>query len=849
MLTLHFVDTHNMVAFLEKPNESAGFEQIIDFLNASSIVGNYRFDETKEQKNETKGSKSSLKNTTSYALTVNPTIYVSCIKQLWATTKVKTVNEIVHIQALVDKKKVIITETSVKSDIQLEDVEGTDCLPTATIFEELTRMGLGKDFYGRDTPLFLTMLVQAQEEVASKKQKSRKSKKKNTKVPQPSDSTADVPNDNVTTTSNDPLLSGEDRLQLNELMNLCTILQSRVLALETTKTTQALEIENLKRRVKKLEKKQRSRTHKLKRLYKVGATRRVESSDDEEVTLINETEGRYEQDVIKKEVSTADPVTTAGEVVTTASITLEEINLAQESILAQELAAMKSAKPKEKVVVQETSVPVSAATSMVSTATTIVVATPIITTQPQQRAKGIAFREPVESTVTTIVPSQKSSSKDKGNAIMTEPEVPLKKKDQLRIDEELVRQLEAGEQEAAMLEREEAEKLEQANLALLREALQQESVKKQKVDEEEGEMDDDQEKAQMKRHMEIVMPEDIAINAISLATKPPCIHMNARPEESYERVLWGDLKVMFEPDVKSKVWRNLQGHNVTVWKLFDSCGVYFVRFQNLHIFMLVEKRINDAHTKLMQLERLQLLEELMLLPKKWLGFCQSLRNTNHVKDFELASLLGKLKYEENLIDSIYETKKPLVSATPLSTAFFSTSIVQDFQDSPDDEEDTRNSQEYMNDLEEEYQARVFLAKSKRFFKRALKDSSLQKQLIKLNVTNVAKLAILSSNASASKSSMVKNKGLIAEAYEWDKEEVSSDDNEMVKVKVLMALAEDENTVVGQDSARNREWVKIAIRKVHTLLDMENNDERKSFLDYLSIDLNYVEEQRNDLVLC
>ncbi|GKE48474.1 hypothetical protein Tco_1479732, partial [Tanacetum coccineum] len=107
------------------------------------------------------------------------------------------------------------------------------------------------------------------------------------------------------------------------------------------------------------------------------------------------------------------------------------------------------------------------------------------------------------------------------------------------------------------------------------------------------------------------------------------------------------------------------------------------------------------------------------LPKKWLSFCQSLRNTNNVKDYELASLFGKLKYEENLIDSIYETKKnkSLISATPLSTSFFSSSIVHDFHDSPDDEEDTRSSHEYLNDLEEEYQARALLAKSKRFFKK------------------------------------------------------------------------------------------------------------------------------------
>ncbi|GJR10701.1 retrovirus-related pol polyprotein from transposon TNT 1-94 [Tanacetum coccineum] len=153
------------------------------------------------------------------------------------------------------------------------------------------------------------------------------------------------------------------------------------------------------------------------------------------------------------------------------------------------------------------------------------------------------------------------------------------------------------------------------------------------------------------------------------------------------------------------------------------------------------KEINDG----IKLSKLEINTDFINgLPKKWLSFCQSLRKSNNVKDSELASLFGKLKYEENLIDSIYETEKnkSLVSATPLSIAFFSSSIVQDFQDSPNDEEDTRSSHEYLNDLEEEYQARALLAKSKRFFK----------------------------------------KGLIIETYEWEEEEVSSDDNEIVEVK-------------------------------------------------------------------
>ncbi|GJS66125.1 hypothetical protein Tco_0680689 [Tanacetum coccineum] len=117
MTTLKFADTHNMVAFLSKPAESEGFEQIVDFLNAHSIK---------------------------HALTVNPTIYTSCIEQFWATVKAKTVNGEVQLQALVDGKKIIITESTVRRDLQLEDADGVDCLPNATIFEQLTLMGYEK---------------------------------------------------------------------------------------------------------------------------------------------------------------------------------------------------------------------------------------------------------------------------------------------------------------------------------------------------------------------------------------------------------------------------------------------------------------------------------------------------------------------------------------------------------------------------------------------------------------------------------------------------------------------------------------------------------------------------------
>ncbi|GKF08620.1 hypothetical protein Tco_0042844, partial [Tanacetum coccineum] len=108
------VEVHFFVAFLEKLAESDGFHKIIDFLIANQIH---------------------------YALTVNPTIYTSCIEQFWAIAKENTVNDERQLQALVDKKRVIITESSIRSDLHLTDAGGIDCLPTATIFEELARMG------------------------------------------------------------------------------------------------------------------------------------------------------------------------------------------------------------------------------------------------------------------------------------------------------------------------------------------------------------------------------------------------------------------------------------------------------------------------------------------------------------------------------------------------------------------------------------------------------------------------------------------------------------------------------------------------------------------------------------
>ncbi|GJU96213.1 hypothetical protein Tco_1320969 [Tanacetum coccineum] len=559
MSTLTFADTHNMVEFLEKPTESDGFHEIIDFLNANQIR---------------------------YALTL---------------------------QALIDKKKVIIMETSIRSDLHLEDAGGTDCLPTAIIFEELARMGYekpsqkltfykvffspqwkfliytitqclsvkstawnefssttasliiclatnqkfnlskyifdamvkqldggvkfqmyprflqvfinqqlgdmsrhkkiyvnpshtkkifanmkreGKDFSGRITPLFATIMVQPNQEEGvdsgiptdshqtpittqpsssrSQKKQSRRKQRKDTAVTQ----AETQQDDSVPTPSNDPPLSGEDSIQLSELMLLCTNLQKHALDLEKAKDAQAKEIAGLKKRVQKLERKKKSRTTGLKRLRKVGKSRRVESSEekdslgdhedaskqgrsikdidkDAKVSLVDDTQERSDDaemfdtddlhvdDVVvdmpvgeKQEQNAKEREVNTSVEDSAAPTTIKEITL------AQTLIQIKAAKPK-----------------VITTAATT-------TTTIRPKAREVVVHMPSE--FKTPQESQPSKIKDKGKAIMIEPEVPLKRKDQVSLDEDLARNLQA-QLEAGLIEEERLarKKEEEANIALI----------------------------------------------------------------------------------------------------------------------------------------------------------------------------------------------------------------------------------------------------------------------------------------------------------------------------------------------------------------------------------------------
>nr|GEV62549.1 hypothetical protein [Tanacetum cinerariifolium] len=158
------------------------------------------------------------------------------------------------------------------------------------------------------------------------------------------------------------------------------------------------------------------------------------------VVIDADTQGRKNDDEMFRVDDLSRVEVVMDSVAPTIDVTEDEITI------AQALAALKSVKPK--VVVQEQKM-----------STTIpAVATKVTTAVPTPRAKGIVFHEQKKSHIPTV-----SSSKDKGKAKMIEPEVPIKKKDQMRIDEEYARELEAKEQEAARLSR--AQQDEEANIS------------------------------------------------------------------------------------------------------------------------------------------------------------------------------------------------------------------------------------------------------------------------------------------------------------------------------------------------------------------------------------------------
>ncbi|GJW01202.1 hypothetical protein Tco_1556453 [Tanacetum coccineum] len=413
MSTLTFADTHNMVAFLEKPAESDGFHEIIDFLNANQIR---------------------------YALTVNPTIYTSCIEQ---------------------------------SDLHLEDAGGTDCLPTATIFEELARMGYEKPsqkltFYKAFFSPQLRQIKIGMKELLKK-----------------------------------------DQVALDE--DLARNLQAQLEA-------KLIEEERLARK----------------------------QEEEANIALIESWDNT--QAMMEADFELAQKLQTEEQ----GEITIEERSRLFVELMNKRKKhfAMLRAEEKE------------------------------LKSKSYEEIQKLFDNE--MRRVNTFIPMDSKVVKSKKGI----EESSKGTEDELESDKS--KKAESSEEKAK------GSRWKILGKKRTRKEKRQESSKRQRMkddketnEHEEVEVDDE---AELKKHLVIVKDDDIAIDAIPLATKPPVIveykllkdedidredletlwklvktkHGDTRPEDEHERVLWGDLKVMFEPDIKSDVWRNLQGYTVTI---------------------------------------------------------------------------------------------------------------------------------------------------------------------------------------------------------------------------------------------------------------------------------------------
>nr|GEV62596.1 hypothetical protein [Tanacetum cinerariifolium] len=365
---------------------------------------------------------------------------------------------------------------------------------------------IGKGFSGRVTPLFPIMVVQNQSEMGEglvmptnprhtptilqpsssqpqKTHKPRKPKRKDTHVPQPNYPTESVADDAVHKELDDRLVRAA---------TTASSLEAKVLDLEKTKTTQQNEIDSFKRRVKKLKKRNSSRTHRLKRLYKVDLTARVESPNNE--ASLGEDASKQERRIDDFDADKDITLVSVQD-----DVEMFDVNdLGGEEVFVGE---------KNENVIEEV-VDVAQDSSAATTAT--------ITT------KEITLDQALKALKT---------SKPKGKEIMVEEHVKPKNKDQMRLDEEAAKRLQAEfdkefDKIQVMLDkafkrvntfedfRTESVK---GKAKRVGEELVQEVSKKQKVD-------DDKETIKLKQLMEINLKDgEVVIDAIPLDVKSPRI--------------------------------------------------------------------------------------------------------------------------------------------------------------------------------------------------------------------------------------------------------------------------------------------------------------------------------------
>nr|GEX52940.1 putative ribonuclease H-like domain-containing protein [Tanacetum cinerariifolium] len=435
-MSLTFVETHNMVAYLIKSDASKGFNQIIDFLNGSSIK---------------------------YALTVNPNIYVSCIKQFWTIVAVKKVNDVIRLQALVDKKKVVVTEATICDALYLDDAEGVECLPNEEIFAKLARMGYEKPstkltFYKAlvrnvDSPSkfymyphFLQLIIRKQvgdlsthttkytspaltqkvfanirrvehdegvlaagvvtEGDVSVAHDEVPTADKEPSIPSPTPPTPPPqPSQDISSTSQvQPTPPQSPQVQPQSPQPQPQPIQDAI--------AQALEITKLKRRVKKLERRNKVKVLKLRRLQKVGTIQRINSSYDNVM-----------DDVSNQRRMITDMDADADVVLEEAKEVVDDTKADQDVKDDETCRRMKQSQLKFK------STTIIAASETIAAVEAQVLDAPArVTVAPSRKRKGVVIRDPQEESTTSIIIPAKTKSKDKDHVKKKAKEDPAVKR-------------------------------------------------------------------------------------------------------------------------------------------------------------------------------------------------------------------------------------------------------------------------------------------------------------------------------------------------------------------------------------------------------------------------------------
>nr|GEV25233.1 hypothetical protein [Tanacetum cinerariifolium] len=657
-MALTFADTYNMITCLTKLDASEGFEQILDFLNASVIT---------------------------YALTVNPTIYVSCIKQFWSSVSLKKTNDVVRLQDLIDRKKVIITEEMVRKVLRLDDAKSIDCLPDEEIFDALERMGLvrnvdssskfymyprfiqlmiaaqvgdisshttkytspaliqkvfanmrrvRKGFSGVDTPLFEGMLVpqQAHDDVAT-------------------DDVADDVVDvvaNADTKPTPPLPTPATTPPLPQQEVASTPPPSphqSPIAHPSSPPTQQPPSDDAAISMDLLNTLSRG-------CIQIGEI--IPEIDANEDVILEEVD-------TKKDAEVAEKDTDAQGRLEESQAQVYDIDLEHaDKVLSMQDDETEPAELKE---VMEVVTTVKLMTEVVTATATTITAAPI-TAAPSaaRRRKGVVIKDPKETSTPSIIVHSESKSMVKGKGILVEEPKPLKKQAQIEQDEAYARKLEHFNFIVGFLEKSEKELKEEASKALKRksESSKEKAAKKQNLDEEVEEL---------KTHLQIVPndEDDVYTEATPLALKVPIvdyqihtehnkpyykiirvvethqlflsfisllrnfnkedlemlwqivqeIFASLKPKNFSDDFLLNTLKAMFEkPNVEASIWKSQRGSyglaKVKSWKLLESCGVHIITFTTTHMILLVDRRYLLARFTLDQMlnnVRLEVKEE------------------------------------------------------------------------------------------------------------------------------------------------------------------------------------------------------------------------------------------------